>query len=105
MPSLRRILLAVSVALILSAQLVAQTESPQLAESKELNAKVITLFSEGKYDEALPLAKQALQLREAALGTKNQDLIPLLTNLGEIYWAKKKPGDARTYVERALAIA
>jgi TonB family protein len=105
MPHRKRILITVSIVLILSAHLAAQTESPQLAESRDLNAKVIKLFGEGKYDEALPLAKQALQLREAALGPKHQDLIPLLTNLGEIYWAQKKPGDARSYVERALAIA
>jgi TonB family protein len=106
MLNLKRILIAVSVALILSTtHVVGQTDSAQLVESRDLNAKVIKLFGEGKFDEALPLAKQALQLRETALGPIHPDLIPLLTNLGEIFSAKKQPSDARRYFERALGIA
>lgn len=84
----------------------AQTnDSPELIASRELNSKVIKLYGEGKYDEALPLAKRALELREEALGTSHEDIIPLLTNLGELYRAKRKFGDARSSFERALAIA
>lgn len=63
------------------------------------------LYKEAKYDEALPLAKRALGLREKALGPQHEDLIPLLTNLAEIYRAKKQPGQARSYFGRALTIA
>jgi len=101
----RRILTATVTLIALSTPLAAQNEPPQLAESRELTSKVIKLFGEAKYDEALPLAKRALELREAALGAAHQDLLPLLTNLGEIYRAKKKPGQARPYFDRALGIA
>lgn len=80
-------------------------ESPELAQSRELNSKVIKLYAEAKYEEALPLAKQALVLREKALGTSHEDLIPLLINLGELQRARRKPADARPYFERALSIA
>ncbi len=83
----------------------AQNESPELVQSRELNSRVIKLYAEAKYEEALPLAKQALALREKALGPNHEDLIPLLTNLGELQRARRKPADARPYSERALAIA
>jgi TonB family protein len=81
-----------------------QNQSPELLQSNELNSAVLKLYSVGKYDEALPLAKRALDLREAALGSHDEKLIPLLINLSELYRAKKKPGEARPYLERALQI-
>ena len=80
------------------------TENPQLIESRELNSKVIKLYGERKYDEALPLAKRALQLRETALGSTHPDLIPLLINLGELHKARHKLDDAATSFERALSV-
>lgn len=82
-----------------------QTPSPELTESRELNAKVLTLYSESKYDEALPLAKRALHLRESALGASHPDLIPLLSNLAELQKTRQQFSDARAYLERAVAIA
>jgi tetratricopeptide (TPR) repeat protein len=88
---------------------VAQTpqsnQSSALIESRELNARVIKLYAEQKYDEALPLARRALELREAELGANHQDLIPLLLNLGELYRATQKPNDARSFYQRALQIS
>ncbi len=81
------------------------TESPKLVESRNLNAQVIKLYGEKKYDEALPVAKQALQLREEALGLEHPDLVPLLTNLGYLYEAKQKFSDARSVFDRALIVA
>jgi len=79
-------------------------ESPDLLESRQLNSSVMKLYAEGKYDEALPLAKRALELREKALGPDHEDVIPLLLNLGELYRLKKKQGNAKAYYERALAV-
>jgi tetratricopeptide (TPR) repeat protein len=81
------------------------TQSPELIESRELTVRVLRLYSESKYDEALPLAKRALQLRESALGTSHQDLIPLLSNLAELRQARHQLTEARAYFERALAIS
>ena len=78
--------------------------SPELLQSNQLNSTVIKLYNEGKYDDALPLAKQALELREKALGSSDENLIPLLINLAELYRAKKKPGQAQRFLERALKI-
>jgi tetratricopeptide (TPR) repeat protein len=105
---MRKLLLSVAFYLfvvgVASAQSKQPSQSPELLQSSELNSAVMKLYNEGKYDEALPLAKRALDLREKALGPGNQDLIPLLVNLAELYKAKRKPGDAQAYLERALQI-
>jgi TonB family protein len=95
--------------LVFAATAIAQAslsnQTPVLVESQELTAKVLKLYSEWKYDEALPLAKRALELRETALGRNHQDLVPLLLNLGEIFKAKQKLSDAHSSFERALQIS
>jgi TonB family protein len=87
------------------AQSLQPNQSPELLQSSELNSTVMKLYNEGKYDEALPLEKHALELREKALGVSNENLIPLLVNLAEICRARKKPGEAQSYLERALQIS
>lgn len=73
-----------------------------LAEATQLSLTVVKLFKEGKYDEALPLAKRALALREAALGPDHEAVQGALLNLIELYTAMKKYGEAQKMVERLL---
>jgi TonB family protein len=81
-----------------------QTQSPDFIKSNELNSAAVKLFNEGKYDEAFPLALQALSLRTAAVGLNDPELIPLLTNLGEI--TKRKDLElSSNYYTRALGLA
>ena len=80
-------------------------QSDDVAKSRELNASVMQLFSAGKYAEALPIARQALELREKALGGDNQELIPLLTNLAEITYALKSWEEADSFFRRALSLS
>jgi len=42
-------------------------ESPELKEATELTERATKLLNEGKADEAIPLAKRALQIREKLL--------------------------------------
>ena len=81
------------------------TDAPQLIESRELTARVVKLYGERKYDEALPLAKRSLELGEAALGKTDSRLIGLLVNLGDLYIATIHFDDAKSSLERALTIA
>ena len=76
------------------AQMPQATDSPQLIESRGLTARAVKLYAERKYDEALPLAKHALELAEAS---------PLI-NLGDLYVATVHFDDARISFERALSI-
>src|SRR5437773_3839700 len=97
------------ICLVFTETAVAQTppssQTPGLVESRELTAKVLKLYGEGQYDEALPFAKRALELRETELARNHEDLIPLLLNLAELYKAKQNLSYARSFFERALQIS
>lgn len=82
----------------------AEPQSPELSEAARLSAEVVKLFSEGKYDEALPLATRALELREKALGPEHQLVSVALNNLGVLYREKKKFDLAASHFGRALSI-
>jgi TonB family protein len=74
-----------------------------LTEVKQLSLTVVRLFGERKFDEALPLAKRALELADATLGSEHETVQGARLNLAEIYMSLKKYGDARKLVERLLA--
>jgi TonB family protein len=73
-----------------------------LVEAARLTTTVVKLFKEEKFDEALPLAKKALQLREAALAPDHELVQSARLNLAEIYTAMKKYGEAQKLVEQLL---
>jgi tetratricopeptide (TPR) repeat protein len=76
--------------------------SPDVEESTRLSVAASKLYSEGKFDEALPLAKKALELREKVLG-KDHDLVNVAAlNLAEIQNSRRKFTDSRSLFERVL---
>lgn len=81
-----------------------EQESPELKEAVELTNSLVKLFNEGKYDEALPLAKRALQIREKLLPRTDARVSNALVNLGEVYLAKKDHNSAKQAFERALPL-
>ncbi|HEX7312525.1 MAG TPA: TonB family protein [Pyrinomonadaceae bacterium] len=76
-----------------------------VAEDDRLNAEVIKLYREGKYDEALPIAKRVLELREQAPGGAGLKLAYALTNLANIYARKGLNKEAEPLFTRALVAA
>ena len=78
--------------------------SGELAEAARLNSQVVKLFGEGKYDEALPLARRVLEIREKALGGEHLLVGYALNNLASIYVEKGKGGEAESLYKRALTI-
>jgi len=64
---------------------------------------VVTLFKEGKFDEALPLAKQALGITEKLFVEGDPQIDIALNNLGEVYFAKKDYASAKGVYQRLLA--
>lgn len=81
-----------------------QTQSSDLIKSNDLNSAAVRLFNEGKYDEALPLETEALELRVRVLGPDSAELIPLLTNLGQIH-KRGSLEQSAAYFNRALKLA
>jgi len=81
-----------------------KSQATDLAEAARLRASVLQLYNEGKYKEALPLAQQALRLRESIPGANAQQLYLAIADLGEIYLALKKYGDAESQFQRLIKI-
>lgn len=104
--------LAITLSLFLSA--IAQTNSTQpqndpaksaeLQEASHLSAQVVELYNEGRYDEAMPLAKRALEIRERVLGAGDPLVGDALQNFGSLYLKKKNYGEALSLYKRAFAI-
>ena len=93
--------------LLLSASLFAifpYQESPELKEAAELHETVVKLFKERKFDEAIPLAKRIVQIREKLLPHTDPLVVASLTNLGDLYLAQTDYRAAKEQFERLLPI-
>jgi len=78
--------------------------SPDPEEATRLSHEVVRLHDERKYDEALPLAKRALELREKALGPDHELVGISLYNVAGIYRAQSRYENAEPLFKRALEI-
>ena len=79
-------------------------EPPELQEAATLTASVVKLYSEAKYDQALPLAKRALQIREKLLPRTDQRVFESLKNLAEVYIGKQDLDSAKDIYKRLLQV-
>jgi TonB family protein len=74
----------------------------ELAEAKRLSAETVKLYNQRKYDEALTLAKTALEIRERVLGPDGELVASSLGNLAEVYIAMHKYAEALAMYQRVL---
>lgn len=77
-------------------------QTAELREAEELGSRVVKLYAEKKFDEALRLAMRVLEIREKALGPEHVLIDEVLYNLAEINIAKLKYKEAEVYYERLL---
>ncbi|ODS31932.1 MAG: hypothetical protein SCARUB_02941 [Candidatus Scalindua rubra] len=75
-----------------------------LEEAERLNQKVIRLYQEGRYEDAIPHAERALALREKAIGPEHSNVATSLNNLAGLYRAQGRYADAEPRCLRALSI-
>ena len=74
----------------------------ELKEAEELAARVVKLFAEGNYEEALILAKRVLEIRDKALGPEHHLIDESLYNLAEIDVAMYMYKEAEPLYQRML---
>src|SRR6185369_15599540 len=79
-------------------------EPPELAQATELTNSVAKLFKEDKFDEALPLAKRALEIRERLLPRTDPRITMSLGYVGDLYMAKRDYDNAKKTFERLLQL-
>jgi CHAT domain-containing protein/Tfp pilus assembly protein PilF len=76
----------------------------QSSEADGLTKRAIELYQEGKYAEAVPLARQALAIYEKTLGPDHPAVAAALNNLASFYDDEGKSAEAEPLLKRALAI-
>jgi tetratricopeptide (TPR) repeat protein len=99
--------LAVILTTLLAASAAAQnaaapSQTPDEAEA--LNARVVKLAGEGKYEEALPLARRVVELRSKAAGDKHVSVAGAHMNLAVVLQELKSFEEAEETYKRALSI-
>ncbi len=67
-------------------------------------SQVRTLYDQGRYQEALPLAKEAVRLVERELGANHPTFAAHLNNLAALYFIQGRDIEAKALFERALTI-
>ncbi|MDJ0674408.1 MAG: CHAT domain-containing protein [Calothrix sp. MO_167.B42] len=83
----------------------ANTQSNELAEAQRLNKRVIELYEQGQYGEAVPLAKRALDIRIKVLGKEHADVAESLNHLANLYNRQGRYIDAENlYIKALVAI-
>jgi len=75
-----------------------------LDETKRLNQQFGQLYNQGRYQEAIPIAKRALAIHEKALGPEHPAVAQSLNNLALLYYSLGDYAKAEPLYKRALAI-
>src|SRR5215475_13533274 len=75
-----------------------------LYEARKLISECVRLRSAGKYDEALPLAERALEIRQRVLGPSHREVALATNHLALVYFDKGEYGKAEPLYKRALPI-
>src|ERR1051326_4397136 len=97
-------LLFLATSLIFAPNFNASQDPPERQEATTLNDSVLKLVNEQKFDQALPLAKRALEIRERLLPANDIRISLSLSNLGKLYVAKKDYKAARDVFQRLLTM-
>ena len=79
-------------------------EELSLAEASQLTQQALELYQQGKYSEAIPLAKRALEIRQEVLGEEHLDVASSLNNLAFIYFRQGRYAKAEPLYLQALAL-
>lgn len=96
--------LFLATSLVFATNLNASQEPPELQEAAKLTVSVVRLFQDGKYDDALKLAKRALEIREKLLPRSDPRVALSLGYVGDLYFLKADYKDAREAFQRLLQI-
>ena len=78
--------------------------SSELEAAKRLNQQAIQLYRQGRYGEAEPRLKQALEIHRRVLGDDHPATATSFNNLALLYRAQGRYGEAEPLFQKALAI-
>ena len=101
---LARVFLATLLSLFQPAALLIADEQDDLAKLSSLNKQAIELYQAGKFNEAIPIAQEAVELSEKVLGPDHADTATALNNLAMLYLSLGDYAKAEPLFQRALNI-
>jgi CHAT domain-containing protein/Tfp pilus assembly protein PilF len=81
-----------------------RAQDADLVRANALNQQIVELYRQGRYDAAVPAAKEALAIRERALGPGHPDVATSLINLADLYRAQSRYAEALPLYQRGLTI-
>ncbi|MBP0022607.1 MAG: tetratricopeptide repeat protein [Roseofilum sp. SID2] len=81
---------------------ISSREEALLNEAKQLVQQVVELYRQGKYAEAVPLAEEALKIRQLVLGEQHPNVASSLNDLGLLYLSMGRYEDALPLFQQAL---
>ncbi|MCP4369974.1 MAG: tetratricopeptide repeat protein, partial [Deltaproteobacteria bacterium] len=82
-----------------------EQETPETVELAQIQHNLAWLYSDmGKYEEAEPLYKRSLEVRESALGKAHPEVATTLNNLANLYRQQGKYEEAEPFYKRSLEI-
>ncbi|SFM14656.1 CHAT domain-containing protein [Variovorax sp. OV329] len=93
-----------SFAMALALAGLACAQQPGLQEIYALNRQAVGLLEQGRYEQAIATARQAVQQAERTLGPDHPGLAAALTNLGQAYLAGGQYSEAEAPMRRAIEI-
>ncbi len=70
----------------------------------DLDTRALLYESQGRYSEAEPLFRQALDITKEQLGPDHPSVASRLNNLAALYWSLGKINSTLTYLQQGLAI-
>ncbi|AFZ55137.1 CHAT domain-containing tetratricopeptide repeat protein [Cyanobacterium aponinum] len=84
--------------------IVQNSENEKYTEAEKLYEQLFSLYQQGKYKEAIPIAEKIIVLAKELVGEKHPDTAEAINNLGTLY---REIGDykkAEDYYQQALSI-
>jgi len=82
----------------------AATKEESLQEAQQLHDEARKLYAQAHYQEAIPLSKKALEIREEVLGPDHVDTATSLDNLAQLYHVTGLYSQAEPLYRRAIQI-
>ena len=76
--------MVIALALVCAGNAAAQKPG-ELARATALDQQILQLYGQGRYADAIPLARKVLAIREKALGPDHPDLATSLNRLAALY--------------------
>src|SRR6185369_13867216 len=81
-----------------------QNQATEIEEARKLNLEAAEFINQGAYDQAMPKAVRALEMRTRIFGPDRPELLGPITNIGHVLHKQNNYSKAREYFERASTI-